>query len=461
MVAKRFDRIVLVFLICISFAQIDAVPTSYSRSDPFPVYTSLDPYNFLYKRERFIDKDGIERQRYVPQRFFISLSPFGQNADSSRNNFKDLIPLDDITGRWNMLALLYGQTPACCVLPPVLREAQQALYPTLTPPICDQSVDPCEQFGFFSVDSKYRKRGLRWDLNLHITNDVGFNFQGGVSDITNTVSCVVNLTDYSCYSEENPFDPCNTALTVENVNKYLMNKLSIIADQTGVNINSYKSTQLEDFRFNLFWRHLYEGNMIRNDWPNLYVMPFMMFSGIVALEKDLNPSKLLAVAHGNNNHHAVAASGGVHLDFVETIDLGFEVGGTYYFPRDFNCFRMPNHIYQQTLFPFVTDVRRAPGWNWHFGAKLGAYHFLEHLSFFFQYVIISHQRDTICLKVCDPAFQPRTLEKVSSWTSQIANISFDYDISPHMSIGFLWQAPLMQLFSFRSTTVLFSLSLCY
>lgn len=461
MLAQRFSLALLGFLISISCIELFAVPTSYSRNDPFPVFTTLDPYTFLYKRERFIDKDGIERQRYVPQKFYISFSPFGQNSDSSRDNFKELIPLGDITGRWNMIALLYGQTPACCMLPPVLLEAQQALFPTITPPICDQPTDPCQRFGFFAVDSKYRKRGFRWDINLHILSNVGLEIQGGVSDITNTPSCITNLTGFSGYSNTDLINPCDPALTPDNVDKYLMDKLKIIGDQTCINLNGYHSTTMEDLRFNLFWRHAYEGNMIRNDWPNLYVMPFLMLSGTVAIGKEPNPSQIFGLSHGNNDHHSIGASAGVNIDFVETVDIGCEVGGTYFFPRDFNCFRVPNHICQQTLFPFITDVRRSPGWNWHFAAKLGAYHFLEHLSFYFQYVIVQHQKDSIHLKVCDPAFQPAALEKVSSFRAQMGNIGLDYDISSHLSIGFLWQTPMMVEFAFRSTTVMFSLNIFY
>ena len=433
-----------------------AVPTSYSRNDPFPVYTSLDPYTFLYKRERFVDKDGIERQRYVPQALFLSFSPFGQSASASRNNLNECVPLGDITGRWNMLALLYGCAPQNQILPPVLLDAQQELFPTVTPPICDQPADPCRQFGFFSIDTKYQKKGFRWDLNLHIVGDIGFNFQGGVSDICNTVSCVNNLTDCANFT-----NPCNPSLTNANVDFFLMDEFNTIADQLCLDTSSYHLTTMEDLRFNLFWRHAYEGNTIIDHWPDLYIMPFFMLSGTVAVGKDPRPNQMFGLSHGSNGHHAVSGTAGIQIDFVETVDIGIEVGATHFFPRDICCFRMPNSPAQSTIFPFTADVKRSPGWNWHFCAKMGAYQFLEHLSFYFQYVLVQHQEDKICPKCCDPCFVPEVIEERSAWKSQLANISFDYDISPHLSLGFLWQAPLMQQYSFKSTTLLFSLNLFY
>lgn len=456
MVTRKLALICLLICLFMCEKPLSGVPTSYSRNDPFPVYTTLDPYTFLYKRERFVDKDGIERQRYVPQSMFLSLSPFGQNADSARGNTKDFIPLGDITGRWNMLALLYGCRPDGSILPPVLLDAQQGLFPTITPPICDQPADPANKFGFFSVETKYRKAGFRWDLNLHIVGDIGLNFQGGVSDICHTVSSIDNLTDGSNFT-----NPCDPSLTKENVDFYLMEEFDIIADQLCLDTSSYHLTTMEDLRFNLFWRHAYEGNTIIDHWPDLYVMPFLMLSGTIAMGKDPKPSQMFALPHGSNGHHAISGTAGIQIDFVETVDLGFEIGATHFFPRDICCFRVPNSPAQSTIFPFTTDVKRAPGWNWHFCAKLGAYQYLEHLSFYFQYVLLQHQNDKIYLKCCDPCFVPEGIEDRSSFKTQLANISFDYDISPHISLGFLWQAPLMQQFSFRSTTLLFSLNIFY
>ena len=451
---SRISRSILCCtLVYMLSSTLQAMPSSYSRNDPYPVFTTEAPYvrPFLYNRERFVDKDGIERQRYVPQTFFMSLSPFGQNADTARDNKKNLIPLGDINGRWSMIPLLFGCTPDGFVLPPVLQEAQQGLYPTLTPPICDQPIDPNEQQGFFSIDLKYRKRGLRWDFSLHVIGNLLLNVQGGVSDICQTVSCITNLTDNADFT-----DPCNPNLTNENVDLYLMDKLKEVADQTCLDISSFHLTTLEDLRFNLIWRRLMDCTMIIDDWPDVYLMPFAMLSGTVAVGKERDFNQAFALSHGNNDHHSIGGTMGLNFDFVETVDFGVEIGATHFFPRDFRCYRMPNNICQQGIFPFYTDVRISPGWNWHFAAKLGAYHFLEHLSFYFQYVLVQHQDDKICLKCCDPCFEPEVIERRSTFKSQVANIGFNYDICPHISLGFLWQAPLMQQFAYRATTLMFS-----
>lgn len=434
--------------------------TQYSRNDPCPIFTTESPYErpFLWNRERFIDKDEIERQRYVPQRFFISFSPFGQNANSTRNAKREIIPLGDINGRWSMLPLLFGCTPCGQSLPPVLVEAQQALYPTLTPPICDQPLDPLQNFGFFSIDLNYRKRGLRWDASLRICNNIVLNIEGGVSDICQTVSMITNLTDLDV---DTFMDPCNPALTKANVDEFLMNKLREISDQICLDINDFHLTTAEDLRFNLIWRSIRQCDMIINDFADLYIMPFAMLSGSVAVGKEPCINAAWGLSHGNNGHHSLGGTFGINFDWVETVDFGAEIGAVHFFPRDIRCFRVPNDINQQGIFPFTTDVRRAPGWNWHFAAKLGAYHFIGLLSFYFQYVLMQHQNDKYCLKCPDKCFEPCILDKRSTFKTQVANIGFNYDICPDMSLGFLWQAPLMQFYSYRATTIMLGLNIFY
>ena len=81
------------------------------------------------------------------------------------------------------------------------------------------------------------------------------------------------------------------------------------------------------------------------------------------------------------------------LDFINSVTFGGEVGATYFFKRTISDFRVPNSKYQTGIFPFSTDVTVSPGFNWHFAAKMSAYHFLDRLSFYFQYLYVHHESD--------------------------------------------------------------------
>ena len=71
---------------------------------------------------------------------------------------------------------------------------------------------------------------------------------------------------------------------------------------------------------------------------------------------------------------------------------------------------------------------------------------------------MEHHPDTITLKKHDPAFVPEELAKETGFKTMLANIGFTYDFSPNFTFGFLWQAPISQRNSYRSTTVMLGVS---
>jgi hypothetical protein len=451
-----------------------------ARNDPLPPYTTLDPQEYLYTRTK-------NRMKNLPiwvdhdERFSFSISPFGQNANKGRNIDNVTVPLGDLNGRWGMIALLYGQLPQGKVLPPTLAAARAAIFPAIPPgtPLTDGNfIDRHQRFGYFSIPLSYRKRGLRFQVATQLLCDVGLILEGGASDICQTCTGFRNLTCTPCIPPSGGSVDCCTAVTDNdidedgagpfseaNVNDFLMNQLEVIAKQIGLKIGNFHRFSAEDFRMRLYWRHAYELNvgLVGKNycWSKVLMVPFLMAGGSIAASKQRDPSKAFGLTFGNDGHHSVGVTGGLNFDFAETIEIGGEAGITHFFPRDFCNYRVPNSKFQTGIFPFSTDVRISPGFNWHFALKMSAYHFLDCLSFYFQYVLVHHERDKICLKQHDDAFKPWVLEKVTDWKVQVANMSFNYDISPNVSLGFLWQAPLARRRAYRSTTVMFSFNYIY
>jgi hypothetical protein len=460
--------------------------SSLQKQDPYPVFSSDDPDNFLCLKERLRFKD----ERYAKEkkeRFSIAISPYGQNADSGADyqgrKFLPLvfssdtsvtppvcnegidctktvpIELGDITGRVNMLALLYGPLPAGKTLPPTLQTAYNQIFPGLTPPVNDQTlIDPNQEFASFSFPLKYHKRGLRFDFFANIVGDFGLNVQTGVASISQTVRSVIDLNckvAASGTANQNCW-PTPAAPIPTQVEQLLMEQYKPIFEELGISICPYNVTSVEEVRFNLYWRHIYDMNEDKKEWPHFLLMPFAMLSASASPGKRTDPADLFAVPFGNNGHPAVGGTAGFSFDFVDTIEIAAEVGVTHFFSRNVNCMHVPNDEFQKTLFPFTTNVKVSPGMNWSFAGKIGAYHFLDNLSVFFQYVMVEHKQDTITLNVPDPAFEPGALACTTPWKVKVANIGFNYDLSPNLDLGFLWQAPLSQRNTYRSTTILFT-----
>jgi len=361
------------------------------------------------------------------------------------------------------------------------------------------AIDPLEMFGFFSNDLKYTKRGIRFDLEANIGTGFGLSIQAGVADISQILLARRNFTcDVSdtCGFEfpgtknallpdelkrTRPFTLVTRAgddhinefeyLTQKKVNTYLMDEVSTIARENYYDIYSFHDTGIEEVRLNLYWRKALEINKDRQGYAKCLLVPFFMLSGSFS-PKTINPSKIYAVPFGNNGHNAYGFTGGLNFDFFESIELGGEAGVTHFASRDICGFHVPNSPLQKGLYPFTTTVCYEPGHNWHCAAKIAAQHFLDKLSAFFQFVVVHHERDCIKLKECDQdctdekaininGFRPDVLERRSSWSTKVGNLGLNYDISPNIVLGFLWQAPLSQRGTYRSSTVMLSFNGTY
>lgn len=512
----------ILFISTIVPVQIKAL-SSLARNDPFPMYTAIDPQEYLYTRQKLTIL-GVPQEIEEPQHGTIDLSPFGQNAKVARNQANSAIPIGDLDGRWNMVGLLYGSIPEGKEVSPNLLTAFEALFPDFTPGDLNDPrfIDKCERLGFFTIPVKYRKRGIRFQFETKLfKSDFGLQFQAGVADIcqflsetcevikTQTIddnSCVqvpcpqvicperiqcgicTNLvpgfhnltctacttdtqstTSFDCGSTSGSVDCQNTCCQVcphvtvnenfsmDNINRYLMCELCPIAKEIGLDIDKFHKVAGEDVRFNLFWRRAHYVNQGREGWAPFLITPYFEIGGSVGVGRKKDPNEAFGLPFGNNGHHSVGGLFGIETDFANSVTFGAEAGYTHFFDKTFCNYRVPTSCFQSGIYPYTTDVCIEPGANWHFAGKILAYHFVERLSFYFQYVFVHHEEDKFRLFCPDSAFKPKILEDLSSWKVQIANVSFYYDLSPNLTLGFLWQTPITQRRAYRTTTLLFTL----
>lgn len=451
---------------------------SLANNDPYPMFTAHDPHSFLHTQQKLLLKKFISQESFWKEHVQITASAFGQNAHEGRGLCGERniggfpVELGDISGRWNMIALLFGQTPSGMALTPTLQNARNVLFPGLVGPIEDaDAIDPQQLFGNFSIPLKYQKRGLRFDFSAQIVGDFGINLQAGVADISQcvelTLSSTARFIDLTAHASNlsNPTstDPSTqlfrcTNLSVGDVQCTLMDELEMITRELCLDICNFKQLSVEDIYVNFYWRHAYP--VVRCTKESSFralIIPYFNLGGTLAAGKKKNFEKAFSLAAGNNDHNAIDFTAGINIDIPESIEFGIEAGITNFFERDFCNVPMPTSRSQSGIYSFKTDISVSPGITWHFGAKIGAYHLLECLSFWSQYIIVDHHQDRICLKHPDQAFHPEVLEKRSKYQNQLMNIGLIYDISSHVAINFLWQAPIGQKNSYKSTTVLFGL----
>ena len=483
---------ILIFVLCFFSSRLGAL-SSLAKNDPYPVYSTVDPQDYLFLGEKYRIKDPVYAA-LLWDNVGLSLSPFGQNAECGKNIDCEKANLGDLTGRWGMIALMYGPVPPGQTMAPALITALNNLFPGVAPGNANDptKIDPASNFGFFSVPLKYRKRGLRMEVTGNLIGGFGINLQTGIVCMSQTMTGLANLTD--CVEFECQFDP--EPITGEQVNKFLMNQIKTIAEEIKLNICDFSEISIEEVRINLYWRKAFELNNnganrktasqraaeedIDEDdliaeaeaqayrpydtgWPHTILFPFFEVSGSVSPGQPKDPdsggfNKQFALPFGNNGHSALGVTGGLAFDFVNSLELASSIGVTYFLKKNFDNFRLPTSIYQSGIYPFRTDVSVQPGINWQFTAKIGAHHFLDKLSVYFEYVQLEHKPDTVCLRKCEDQdiFLPEAYEKLTGFKVKLANTALNYDITPNISLGMLWQIPLSQMNAYRSSTVLFS-----
>ena len=314
MTALRYR--IMLFISMMSNSLIYGI-SNLTNNDPFPVYTTIDPHTFLnINRKNWVK--GYECPR-PPEIMRLSLSGFRQSANCGRavhpnagfdcdlNPPDDYVPLGNLKGRWNMLGLFYPTNNPDGSLN---FDNQQLLFATLditgteqaacfNPDGVDLSnpeqMDVKREFGFFNVPIKYRKFGLRFELDVELYLGFFLKIQGGLADIRQTVSFIdltCNATGLSCPVPSCMPGECPNQVPADSicasesccidifscecktlVIDKIMKQRSLIADTLGLSIRDFHKTSLEDTRFELFWRHMWEINKKQTGLAIFYYYP--------------------------------------------------------------------------------------------------------------------------------------------------------------------------------------------
>lgn len=460
-------------------------------NDPYPMFSARYPYDFLTTSYREYLKGNLPDNKNTY--FSASVSPFFQSAGDGKNYENKRVALGDLHGRWNMLAIFYdpavrnklGRDLHLDIITTSTTNPENCLSLLTTP----TTTDPNHEFGFLSVPIKYRKYGGRVELDFRAACDWGLKIQTGFVDLKQTVSfvdrtCAAQGKICDCHTQADgdctaitnsqcditQFQcPCKREIMTQIMAR---NQRKAIAKALGLNIESSCNQGMEDLYFTLYWRKVIPVNQKLEDWPYFLFMPFAAFEAIAPTSKEVNPNCLFTLPTGNNGHAGLGFSAGLNFDFVETLEFGVQGSMTYFLKRNYFDAPVPTQELQMGMFPYKADYTMRPGVNWTISALINAYHFLDRLSVYAQFVavghcaskfwntadedlpIVAHRFDSSNPNEVIPEVQLCKMVEMSKWQSHVINVGFTYDISPNVALGFLWQAPVYQKSAYRATTLL-------
>ena len=288
-------------------------------------------------------------------------------------------------------------------------------------------------------------------------------------DPTEKKECVLPLQTFKPCCDQTlciTFDAACKKYVIQTI----MNQKDLIMKVLGLDICNYHKIGLDDLRLSMYWRHLYVVNEDDERYPRLIFMPFIQAGVGIPLMKEISNNKVFAVPNGNNHHTFVGGRTGFTLDFLDTIDLSFSGGFSYFFSHDYCNLRLPTNPAESGIFPYSADVSIRPGPTWNFNFGMHAYHFLDNLSVWIEYAIVSHARDkiTVCRSFIpegslyfNTGFDVDRSECLSKWESHLLNVGFNYDLFDCFAAGIGAQIPVSGRNAYRSGTVMASLTFVY
>ncbi len=537
----KYCLIVLILLVCQSLEAVAL--TRLTNNDPYPLYSTNDPYDFLTRSRRNELEDYCEES--CNDNLRVSFSVFRQSAVAGGDltEFEDA-ELGDLKGRWNMLGPFYDPHKRKQLIRGLDLDTSNTVTACQTDLGVNLLTEPAGidremNFGFLSVPILYRKYGSRLEAEIGLPCDFTIQISGGVShifqepdfiDFSCTASgqtCPVRncttpagLQDMPCpsatstccsiVSDVEPFsDTDNICVNADccinipnclckglvmdriiNQKQKLERLLGLDIDENLLTPAPFSKTGFEDIEVDLNWARMYPINKDRCDWPFTVITPFASFGFTIPSGKQMRHNNLFALPFGNDGHWSYGGRAGVTFDFVDAFEIGGDWGITGFAPKVHTKFPAPTNELQSGVFPELTTMRVQPGFNWHFAAYLNAYRFLDRFSAYVQYMVINHDKDDFDVVSIDERptrgsssegimvvphkknhhkhherhkrrILTKKLHNESEFRIHIINGALNYEISPNIMLGIVWQIPLFQQNGYRSTTVLGSFNIFF
>ncbi len=462
-----------------------AVPQN-NPYDTQPIHTVLCSDKFY--RER--DKGEIS----------LHLSPFYQATNTGRNAEGTKVPLGSMQGNWNMFALSFGAAGSKGPGTQYFAADTSTAFQDLNA-IFDKDKNAGDNpfhfgngapgsfgllnqngtlaanlrqgknftegkfpYAFLIVPTRYERIGIRSQLGFDFGFGLGVNVKTGVCDIKNKPKDIVSADKTNIDKSEALIDDAQAVydaiLSPE--------ARSRILQSFGLDSKPYQKTDMEDTHIQVYW-HMPIEMLDRQDELAMLLVPMISCGAWLPTGKRKDQQKIFSVATGNDGFYGLTVDAAFGLEFPvvpkdEGQNFGISLGGgaAVFASADIKDMRFAtNNLQTVTILPWTADiVSKRPGFIWYLNASMKAEHFLETLSFYFDYLYTQHEKDDYKLKAYPAARQAAfeegvaLMRKESFWKNQQVQLGLKYDITPNVALGAAAQAHISGVRVARLVTIM-------
>lgn len=316
----------------------------------------------------------------------------------------------------------------------------------------------------------------------------------------NTSNAMFNTNFYNTSELKNYLpDEFKTAF-LQDV-QYNLDNLGKLINQ---DFRPYTAQSFDDTTFELFYRRLIlydkkikKGDQEINPYTPFTLLPTAAIHITVPIAPRVPGNKVFAKPIDNNGHIELGANLGIEFDFIHNIAFGCDVGFSWYNSSLYGNVPVPTNQFNEGIYLYSASLVRNPGFSYTLGLGMQVDKIFEKSNLFCEYRVVRHAEDSFVVKSINNLLPIQRMEdthtsptpddtetldtvpngvlylnyqevppyplpinvitnhlkEISSWSVQMLNLTFNYEIFEDMLIGIAYQQPLSLRNALNATTL--------
>lgn len=289
----------------------------------------------------------------------------------------------------------------------------------------------------------------------------------------------------------------------------IQNNLDSLGKLINQDFRPYNVQSFDDTTFELFYRRLIvynyqnrkqkqkDENEEKTSYMPYTLLPIAAVHITVPIAPRTPGNKIFAKPLDNNGHLELGANLGLEFAFINNIAFGCDVGFSWYNSSYYANVPVPTNEFNEGIFLYSANFVKNPGYSYTIGLGMQVDKLFKCTNFFCEYRLVRHAEDSFNIDKMNNLLEiqymenthtspqpdqyqtldtipngilflnygekpptPTTMnvitehmQEISSWSVQMLNITFNYEINEDMMLGFAYQQPISLRNAYNATTL--------